>query len=168
MASNNTSKQVSTTKKGKEEPEYTEYGSMKTFFDEKRQQLLEKTSARGAFFHVRDPLSFHALNPLSIQDRIAPGTRGGLINPPPPGQPRSLRTPEEAKAFKKSRNNKKLLTRENPGWCLRRAQVIAMWNQEILTDTQELEREEAIAKMEALGRKYKLFRVKVGTGEYLI
>jgi hypothetical protein len=139
MAPSTSLAQNASTKMSKTKPEYAKYKSMKHFFNHKRLQLLEKTPAH---FH------FH--------DRIKPGTPGHRILPFPAGQPRVSRSPEEIAVDKRRRVSRRYLTSLNPEWCLRRRQLVEMWNKDIHTRRQLKDQKTATPKMLALAWEFRL------------
>ncbi|ETI23914.1 hypothetical protein G647_05721 [Cladophialophora carrionii CBS 160.54] len=134
--------QHASVKTGSTQPEYTKHKSMKQFFNHKRLQLQQRT-----------PTHFH------FHDRIKPGTPGHRVLPFPASPPRGLHSPEEAAAEKKRRVNKKYLTILNPEWCLRRRQLVEMWNKDIYTRRQLKDQRRATPKMKALVREFRLSEV---------
>jgi hypothetical protein len=139
MAPDTSHSQRSSTIEENKQPEYAMYKSKKHFFDQKRLELLEQL-----------PLS-HAFH-----KRVKRKKPGHLKQPSPPGQPRPPYSAEQRATEKTKRANKKAPTKLEPEWCLRRRQLIEMWNMDIRTKRQAKDRARAGRKMVALARKFKL------------
>lgn len=112
---------------------------MQHFFNQKRQNLLDSTPTT---------YSFHR--------RVVPDARGELIQPLPPGRPRDVFTDAGANEQRKKSISKKQQREYDPRWCMRRYQLLTMWNADPATEPQMAEQETAEPKMRSLLRKYKL------------
>ncbi|EXJ62224.1 hypothetical protein A1O7_02657 [Cladophialophora yegresii CBS 114405] len=142
MSSATSRPQYASVKTDETQPEYAKYKSMEQFFNHRRLQLQQKTPTH---FH------FHA--------GVKPGTPGHRALSFPASPPRALLSPEEAAAEKKRRVSKKYLTILNPGWCLRRRQLVEMWNKDIHMRRQLRDQRRASSKMKALAKEFRLSEV---------
>ncbi|KIW18981.1 hypothetical protein PV08_03270 [Exophiala spinifera] len=134
----------------KRKPAHEKYSSMQQFFNEQRHRLAQSLPSKN---------SFHG--------RLVPETRGELVRPQPPGQPRRALTTEEARS-QRSKTSGGAQKQSKAIHQLTKTQLKNMWNAIPTTHRQDLERKQAMPRMRVLRRRYRLRGLDPTGGETYI
>ncbi|EXJ95123.1 hypothetical protein A1O1_00242 [Capronia coronata CBS 617.96] len=136
-----------------QQPEYTKYATVEHFFNEKRRALFESISASRRYA-------------FNFRKRAISTSTGELLCPPPPSVPqRKLSRPRLARIRKKWRRKRSRGSDTDPLYCLRRHQLLAMWNTQPTTVAQWDECDQALPKIRPRLSKFRLREEKIDEPE---